>query len=91
MAPLAAWRSRSYHFRALRTGTQRTQATTSPEKLDPTGGNLSGVLHYLLTDHTDLFEQVGALITQVVPDIGKLRVLTGGNQMRWCSGTPPAP
>jgi hypothetical protein len=28
MAPLAAWRSRFYHFRALRTGTQRSQATS---------------------------------------------------------------
>jgi energy-coupling factor transporter ATP-binding protein EcfA2 len=82
MAPLTVWRSRFYHFRALRTGTQRTQATASPEKLDPAGGNLAGVLHYLLTDHTDVFEQVGALIAQVVPDIGKLRVPTGGNQMR---------
>jgi hypothetical protein len=82
MAPLAAWRSRFYHFRALRTGTQRSQATSSPDKLDTAGSNLAGVLHYLLTDHTELFEQVGALIAQVVPDIGKLRVPTGGNQMR---------
>lgn len=87
MAPLAAWRSRFYHFRALRTGTQRTQATASPEKLEPTGGNLAGVLHYLLTDHTDLFEQVGALIAQVVPNIGKLRVPTGGDQMRVVFGS----
>jgi hypothetical protein len=82
MVSLSAWRSRFYHFRALRTGTQRSQGTSSPERLDPAGSNLAGVLHYLLTDHTDLFERVGALIAQVVPDIGKLRVPTGGNQMR---------
>jgi energy-coupling factor transporter ATP-binding protein EcfA2 len=87
MAPLAAWRSRFYHFRALRAGTQRSQGTSSPEKLDPAGSSLAGVLHYLLTDHTELFEQVGALIAQVVPDIGKLRVLTGGNQMRVVFGS----
>lgn len=87
MAPLAAWRSRFYHFRALRTGTQRSQGTSSPERLDPTGGNLAGVLHYLLTDHTELFDRVGALIAQLVPDIGKLRVPTGGNNMRVLFGS----
>ena len=90
MAPLTAWRSRFYHFRALRPGTQRTQATSSPERLDPAGSNLAGVLHYLLTDRTDLFEQVGLLIAELVPDIGKLRVPTGGNQMRVMFGSGAA-
>jgi hypothetical protein len=44
-------------------------------------------LHYLLTDHTELFERVGTLIAQVVPGIGRLRVPTGGNQMRVVFGT----
>lgn len=78
VASLNSWRARLYHFRALRTGTQRTQQTTSPETLDPTGSNLAGVLHYLLTDRTELFEQVGALIAQLVPGIGILRVRTSG-------------
>jgi energy-coupling factor transporter ATP-binding protein EcfA2 len=87
MAPLSAWRSRFFHFRALRTGTQRSQATGSPERLDPSGGNLAGVLHFLLTDHTELFGRVSELIAEVVPGIGRLRVLTGGNQMRVVFGS----
>src|SRR5258708_8333878 len=79
---MIAWRSRFYHFRALRTGTLRSQDLSSPEKLDPTGSNLAGVLHYLATDQRHLFEQARALIAQVVPDIGMLQVRTSGNQMR---------
>lgn len=81
-APVTAWRSRFYHFRALRTGTQRSQDLSSPEKLDPTGSNLAGVLHYLATDRRDLFERARELIAQVVPDIGILQIRTGGNHMR---------
>lgn len=82
MALMTEWRSRFYHFRALRTGTQRSQSTTSPEKLDPTGDNLAGVLHYLVTDRPHLFDQVSNLIAQLVSGIGTLRVRTGGNNMR---------
>lgn len=81
-AGMSAWRSRFYHFRALRTGTQRSQGLSSPDKLDPTGSNLAGVLHYLATDQRHLFEQARGLIAQVVPDIGILQVRTGRNQMR---------
>lgn len=81
-ASMIAWRSRFYHFRALRTGTQRSQDLSSPDKLDPTGSNLAGVLHYLATDRRHLFEQARDLIAQVVPDIGMLQVRTGGNQLR---------
>jgi len=81
-APVIAWRSRFYHFRALRTGTQRSQNLSSPEKLDPTGSNLAGVLHYLATDRRHLFERARDLIAQVVPDIGMLQIRTGGNNMR---------
>jgi hypothetical protein len=81
-ASMIAWRSRFYHFRALRTGTQRSQSLSSPEKLDPAGNNLAGVLHYLATDRRHLFEQARVLIAQVVPDIGMLQVRTGGDNMR---------
>jgi energy-coupling factor transporter ATP-binding protein EcfA2 len=81
-APMIAWRSRFYHFRALRSGTLRVQNLSSPEKLDPTGSKLTGVLHYLATDQRHLFEQVRILIAQVVPDIGILQVRTGGDRMR---------
>lgn len=79
---MLAWRSRFYHFRALRTGTQRSQNLSSPEKLDPAGSSLAGVLHYLATDRRHLFEQARDLIAQVVPDIGMLQVRTGGDKMR---------
>jgi hypothetical protein len=81
-AMMIAWRSRFYHFRALRTGTQRSQNLSSPENLDPAGNSLAGVLHYLATDRHHLFEQARDLIAQVVPDIGMLQVRTGGDKMR---------
>jgi energy-coupling factor transporter ATP-binding protein EcfA2 len=78
----AVWRSRFYHFGALRPGTERSQSLSSPEKLDPTGTNLAGVLHFLATDHRNQFEQIRSLIAEIVPGIGQLQVRTGGNQMR---------
>jgi predicted ATPase len=81
-ALMAAWRSRLYHFRALRTGTQRSQALSSRERLDPAGNLLTAVLHYLATDRRELFERVRSLIAQVVPGIGILQVRTGGDSMR---------
>jgi hypothetical protein len=51
---LAAWRTRFYHFRALRPGTQRSQSLTSANRLEPTGDNLSAVLLYLATDRPGL-------------------------------------
>jgi predicted ATPase len=79
---MAVWRARFYHFRALRTGTQRSQNLSSPARLEPTGSNLAGVLHLLLTDRPELFGQAREPIAQVVPDIGTLQVRTGGDQMR---------
>jgi len=85
---LGGWRSRYYHFRALRQGTGRFQQLGSDEKLDPSGSNLASVLHYLLTDRHGLFDQARGLITQIVPGIGTMQVRTGGGQMRVVFETP---
>ena len=77
---LARWRSRFYHFRALRQGTERSQGLASAGRLDPTGANLSAVLHGLLTDQPQLFKRLGELIAEIVPDIGRLQVRTIGGQ-----------
>lgn len=79
---LRSWRSRYYHFRALRTGTQRIQALSSVEQLNPTGDNLASVLLHLATDRRGQFEAARNLIAQVVPGIGALNVRTGQNQLR---------
>jgi len=79
---LVGWRSRFYHFRALRTGTERSQPLTSPAKLEPTGSNLAGVLHYLATDRPSAFRRLGDVITEIVPALGRLQVRTGGDRMR---------
>lgn len=85
---LGTWRSRYYHFRALRQGTGRSQQLGSDYKLDPSGSNLASVLHYLLTDHNNLFERARELIAQIVPGIGTMQVRTGGGQMRVVFETP---
>src|SRR6185437_15644633 len=79
---LAEWRSRFYHFRALRSGTQRVQSLASADRLDPTGTNLSAVLLYLATDRPALFNRLRSLIAEIVPHIGSLEVRTGGGQLR---------
>jgi len=79
---LDTWRPRFYHFRALRTGTARTQHLASSDKLAPTGQNLSEVLLYLATDRRPLFDQLRAIIAEIVPHIGHLEVRTGGGQLR---------
>jgi len=77
---LAKWRSTYYHFRALRQGTERTQGLASEGRLNPTGANLSAVLHGLVTDQPQLFKRLGELIAEIVPGIGQLQVRTIGGQ-----------
>jgi energy-coupling factor transporter ATP-binding protein EcfA2 len=79
---LDQWRTRFYHFRALRQGTQRTQSLASADRLDPQGSGLSAVLLYLLTDRPTVFEHVRGLMAEIVPDLGRLQVRTGGGQLQ---------
>jgi energy-coupling factor transporter ATP-binding protein EcfA2 len=82
MPLLDAWRSRFYHFRALRPGTQREVALQVAPTLVPSGENLAAVLLDLLTNRPELLEQLRGLIAQIVPDIGRLGIRTNGNQMQ---------
>lgn len=75
---LGAWRSRYYHFRALRTGTKRSGNLQSEATLLPTGENMSAVLLNLRTDRSDKFEALRRLVAQIVPDIGDLQIRTSG-------------
>lgn len=79
---LGTWRPRFYHFRALRTGTARAKPLASSDKLAATGADLSEVLLYLATDRRSLFDQLRAVIAEIVPHIGHLEVRTGGGQLR---------
>ena len=79
---LDQWRTRFYHFRALRQGTQRTQSLASADRLDPQGNSLSAVLLYLRTDRPAIFGQLRSLMAEIVPEVGRLEVRTGGSQLR---------
>jgi len=79
---LAAWRSRYYHFRTLRPGTQRSTNLTVAPNLEPTGQNLAAVLLDLLTNRVGLLEELRRLIAEIVPDIGRLEIRTSGSTMR---------
>ena len=78
--PFKSWQSRLFHFRALRQGSERTQPLASAARLDPRGTNLSAVLHWLLTDQPKVFDRLGELVSEIVPEIGRLRVRTLGSQ-----------
>lgn len=79
---LAGWRSRYYHFRALRPGTQRSTNLMVTPTLEPTGQNLPAVLLDLLTNRPALFDKLRQLIAEIVPEIGQLQIRTSGNAMQ---------
>jgi predicted ATPase len=78
---LSGWRQRYYHFRALRPGSPRSGNLASADRLVPTGENLTAVLLEMLTNRSELFAELGRLMTTIVPLIGQLRVRTSGNAM----------
>jgi predicted ATPase len=82
MQMMNAWRSRYYHFRALRPGTARSMTLASTPDLVPTGENLPAVLLDLLTNRADLLSDLRRLIAEIVLDIGQLEVRTAGNAMQ---------
>jgi energy-coupling factor transporter ATP-binding protein EcfA2 len=81
MRLLSQWREQYYHFRALRPGTQRSVNLTVASKLAPTGENLAAVLLDLLTNRPELLEELRKLITDIVPEIGDLRIRTKDSSM----------
>lgn len=75
------WRAGFYHFRALRTGSQRSAQLMSQDLLDPSGSNLGAVLLHLWTNRQDLFLQLRHLMMEIVPEIGQLEIPTSGQTM----------
>jgi len=49
------WRGSYYHFRALRSGTERSRQVRASSRLNPTGDNLSEALLYLNTQQSPAF------------------------------------
>lgn len=82
LSMLGDWRSRYYHFRALRPGSPRSADLESASKLEPTGQNLIAVLLEMLTNRSQLFEELRQLIATIVPLIGHLEVRTYEGQMQ---------
>lgn len=86
-APIAqflnGWRQHYYHFLPLRPGmTARTQSLSTPTKLVPSGENLPGVLLHLQTNRFAVWQHIRDLISQIVPDVGRLETPTNeSNQM----------
>lgn len=89
---LTDWRQRYYHFEPLRPGTNRTMSLATPKKLVPTGTNLPGVLLHLQTNRFAVWKRIRALISQIVPDVGRLDTPTDeSNQMEVAFADPHLP
>jgi len=79
---LERWRNRYFHFRALRQGASRVTRLAAAERLLPTGENLIAVLLDMLTNRSELFDELKRLIATIVPLIGELRVRTSSDSMQ---------
>ncbi len=75
------WRSRFYHFKALRGGSPRSMELSSQSLLDPTGSNLPAVLLDLQTNRSLLMDKLRSIISQMVPDVGRLETPTQSNRL----------
>jgi energy-coupling factor transporter ATP-binding protein EcfA2 len=78
---LNEWRQNVYHFRALRTGTDRSRQLRSLPDLDPTGLNLPEALTHLYHNDVVAWNAVTNAAREVVPDVGELVVPTSGDQV----------
>lgn len=88
---LQSWRSKYFHFRALRPGTQRSAPLGSEQKLLPTGENLPAVLLGLVTNRPDTMRKLRDLISEIVPGVGDLQTPTFGNTLEIAFADPEAP
>jgi predicted ATPase len=88
---LRAWRARYYHFGPLRPGTDRQFQLRGPGALDPSGANLPGVLHDLLTNDFQRWTRVRQLMEQIVPDVGRLEIRSEGPTVRITFSDPNVP
>jgi len=88
---LQVWRARFYHFLPLRPGTDRRHSLGSPRPLDPTGANLPGVLHGLLTNDFQRWTRIRQLMEQIVPDVGQLEIRSDGPAVSVTFSDPNVP
>lgn len=78
---LADWRRTLFHFNAIRLGTQSTRTLQSTEELAPGGENLPEALLYLNTNRHPAWDNIRAVMQDVVPDIGLLETFTRGSEV----------
>ncbi|MDQ0685280.1 putative ATPase [Streptomyces achromogenes] len=88
---LESWRSRYYHFKALRSGPPRSSGLTSEPRLDPTGSNLPAVLLDLQTNRSQLMDELRKTISQMVPEVGRLETPTLNNVLEVAFSDPFTP
>lgn len=85
LAPLTTaflrWRKQFFYFPALRQGTTHTQQLQSSDRLGPTGSNLAAVLLHLQTNEPEKWRRLQAVMAQIVPDVGELRLDTQGTEV----------
>ncbi|WP_326631487.1 AAA family ATPase [Nonomuraea fuscirosea] len=85
LAPLTTaflcWREQFFHFPALRQGTTHIQQLQSSDRIGPTGSNLAAVLLHLQTNDPEKWHRLQAVLAQIVPDVGELRLDTRGTEV----------
>ncbi|MFD3378455.1 MULTISPECIES: ATP-dependent endonuclease [unclassified Streptomyces] len=91
LGELDKWRSSYYHFKALRGGSPRSSSLSSEPRLDPTGSNLPAVLLDLQTNRSQIMEELRSLISQLVPDVGRLETPTLSNVLEVAFSDPFTP
>lgn len=85
---LNAWRSHFFHFKALRGGSPRSVNLASEPRLDPSGSNLPAVLLDLQTNRSRLMDDLRSIISQMVPDVGRLETPTLNNRLEVAFSDP---
>lgn len=66
------WREQYFKFVPHRVGTDRTREMDAAPRLEPDGANLAEALLYLLSNDRAAFDNLQDVITDIVPDAGRL-------------------
>lgn len=88
---LTEWRSTYYHFYALRPGTETARRPLATKALDPTGANLPEVLMWLYHNDEERWHEVQRLISEIVPQVGKLVLPVEANDLQVAFEDPHVP
>lgn len=76
------WASPLYHFSGIRTGTEyASQVVGVGQGLQPTGANLAVCLLHLFSQSAPEWDEIQRVISQVLPDVGRLVAPVAGNQV----------